>query len=116
MTCAMLEQYRDLLERLRRVRGSWSELAYVAVPDPQWTRVDANYVHRYGVLLCLQYDRKDEDYEPIRYLFQQEVLARADDPFQGETPALHLGAFLLARFQRRDDFPLFLEAKRANFD
>jgi tetratricopeptide (TPR) repeat protein len=112
----MLKRYRDLLERLRRDRGSWSELAYVAMPDPKWTRTDGNYVRRYGVLLCLQYDRRDEDYDLIRYLFEQEVLARRDDPFQGETCALHLGAFLVARFRRPEDIPLFWEAKNANFD
>jgi hypothetical protein len=112
----MLEPYRQLLERLRRDRGSWAEVAYVAVPDPQWVRIDAGYRHRYGVLVCLQYDRRAEDHGLIRHLFRQEVLARGDAPFQGETPALHLGAFLLARFRRPEDVPLFWEAKTANFD
>src|SRR5438128_372196 len=103
----MLEEYRPLIDRLRQEPNDWSELAYVAQADPKWTRIDANSVRRYGALVCLQYDRRDEDHDLIRYLFEQEVLARRDDPFQGETPTLNLGAFLLARFRRSEDVPVF---------
>jgi len=112
----MLEPYQKLLQRLRDDPEKWPELAYAPEPHPEWTRVDANYVRRLGVLVCLQYDRRPADHALVRYLFEQEVLARKDDPFQGDPTALHLGAFLLARYRQAGDVPLLWEAKRANFD
>lgn len=112
----MLQPYQELLQHLRDDPGTWPELAYAPEPHPEWTRVDANYARRLGVLVCLQYDRRPEDHALVRYLFEQEVAARKDDPFQGDSPALHLGAFLLARYRSGADVPLLWQAKQANFD
>lgn len=112
----MLEAYQKLLQYLRDDPRRWPELAYAPEPHPEWTRVDANAARRLGVLVCLQYDRRPEDHALVRYLFEQEVRAREDDPFQGESPALDLGAFLLAGYQRAADVPLLWRAKQANFD
>lgn len=112
----MLEPYQKLLQHLRDDPRNWPELAYAPQPHPEWSRVDGNSERRLGVLACLQYDRRPEDHALVRYLFEQEVRAREDDPFQGDPPALHLGAFLLARYRCAGDVPLLWEAKRANFD
>lgn len=112
----MLEDYQKLLQGLRDNPRRWPELAYAPEPHPEWTRVDANATRRLGVLVCLQYDRRPEDHSLVRYLFEQEVSAREDDPFQGESAALDLGAFLLAGYRRGVDVPLMWRAKQANFD
>jgi hypothetical protein len=78
--------------------------------------VDANATRRLGVLVCLQYDRQPGGHALVRYLFEQEVAVREDDPFQGDPPALHLGAFLLAWYRCVDDVPRLWRAKQANFD
>lgn len=113
---AMLEPYRQRLEQLRHAPLDFADLCY----DPK-TRTESpgqcrNHVRRYGVLLALQYDLREDDHLLVRALFEAETGAREEDRFQEATAAFQLGAYLLATFRRAADLPLFARAKLANFD
>lgn len=112
----MLEAYQFLLARLRRDENVWPEVAHYPLYRDDGQMEDRNYRPRYGVLLCLQYDRRGEDHTLVRYLLAAETQSRSNDPFQGETSALLLAAYLLACFRRVEDVWLLWQAKSANFD
>src|SRR5689334_5861226 len=96
----MLEPYAELLERLRRDRGAWTELAYRPVRDAEGWPEDPGYRARLGVTACLQYDLRPEDEDLVRYLFSEEVQARSAGGLGGEGDVLHPAAYLLAGFRR----------------
>lgn len=106
----------DRLQRYRKDRAVWQDLAYQAARSDERGSHDANEKQRYAVLIQLQYDWRQADRELIRFLFEQEVIARENDSFQGIGEALCLGAFLLAKYRAQDDIPLFCRARHANFD
>ena len=51
---------------------------------------DLNANQRYSVMIELQYDWRLEDHDLVRYLFEQEVIAREEDSFQGIGEVLEL--------------------------
>jgi len=112
----MLEVYQSLLIRLRQDKNAWQEVAHRAIYHEDKRMEDLHYRQRYGVLLCLQYDRRDEDHTLVRYLLEEEIKSRRNDPFQGESSALLLAAFLLGCFNHVEDVWLLWRAKSANFD
>ncbi|SHJ63618.1 hypothetical protein SAMN02745181_2231 [Rubritalea squalenifaciens DSM 18772] len=107
--------FRDLTE-YRNNRGLWGELAYVEAKSDDRARHDGNEKNRYKVLLQLQYDRRVEDSEFIRFLFDEEILARRKDSFQGIGEALWLVATMALEFGDPADVGRFIKAKIANFD
>ncbi len=112
----MLEAYQSLLNRLRQSKSNWPEVAHHAIYLEDKRMEDPHYRQRYGVLLCLQYDRRDEDDALIRYLLAEETRSRHNDPFQGESPALLLAAYLISCHRKIEDVWLLWQAKSANFD
>ena len=112
----MLEAYQSLLTRLRQDENVWPEVAHQAIYREDGRMEDPHYLSRYGVLLCLQYDRRDEDDALLRYLLAEETKSRSNDPFQGESAALLLAVYLLACLQNIEDVWLLWQAKSANFD
>ncbi|WP_431685784.1 hypothetical protein [Hahella sp. NBU794] len=94
----------------------WSDLAYAEGTSAEGDSYDLNEKPRYAAMLALQYDLKNSDETLVRFLFEQEILARENDDYQGIGEALPLGAYLLASFKRPGDIPLFYDAKFANFD
>lgn len=112
----MLEDYQSLLARLRQDGQTWSEVAHQAIFREEGQMEDPHYRQRYGVLLCMQYDRREEDDKLLRYLLAEETKSRSNDPFQGESSALLLAAYLVACRCAVEDVWLLWEAKSANFD
>lgn len=112
----MLDIYQTLLSRLRQDEKAWPEVAHQAVYRADGRMDDPSYRSRYGVLLCLQYDLKEDDHALIRYLLAEETASRSNDPFQGESSALLLAASLLGAFRKVEDVWLMWDAKSANFD
>ena len=72
----MLEPYRTLLDQLRRDRSAWRDVVFSAGDPSDPATFDPHYRNRLGVLVCLQYDRRDEDEALIREMMEQEVAAR----------------------------------------
>jgi len=112
----MLEAYQSLLTRLRQDESAWPEVAHHAIYHEDERMEDPHYRQRYGLLLCLQYDRRDEDDALVRYLLQEESKSRLNDPFQGESSAVLLAAYLLSCRRQIGDVWLLWQAKSANFD
>ena len=119
---AMLADYRPTLERMRRDESAWNEIgfhksaAYHKLNDLHGYSGDPSYRNRYGVLLCLQYDRRESDRPLLRWLLEQETASRCAAPFQGESAGLYVAAYLLCCFRSVEDFWLLWKAKTANFD
>ena len=104
------------LELARKGKTQWSRFAYREAKSEERGSFDANELVRYQLLLELQYDWHTSDEELVRFLFEQEILARENDSFQGIGEALWLSAFLLAKVCKPNDISLFWRAKQANFD
>ncbi len=113
----MLEKYKQLLPRLRHDRAVWPAVAYTAGRTEDGVSIDLHARRRFGVILCLQYDRRAADHDLIRWLVTEEVASLTDEATaQGYTDALRIGVTLLARFRDIDDAWLFCRAKMSNFD
>jgi hypothetical protein len=110
-------KYLSMLDfaTLRSEFSSNEHLAFAPIQDGEGWR-DAHSRQRFRVLSALQYDRRDDDYELLHFILEQEVLRAENDPFQGIGTALQLVAWLVCRFRKPVDFPLMLRAKVANFD
>lgn len=104
------------MDEYRKDKTRWKELELRPTQNEERGDFDSNEKNRLKAVLHLQYDRRAEDEYLIRFIFEQEVLARRNDSFQGIGTTLELGAFLLARFKSPEDIPLFIKAKMANFD
>lgn len=104
------------ISRYRDGDSHWAELAYKHARDDEYGDFDDHGIARLAVAYALQYDRRSSDESLIRFLLRHEIKARQEDSFQGLGDALPLLSFLLLRFKRRDDVPLFVEARFANFD
>lgn len=104
------------LTKYREDKSLWKNVAFFAAEDEKHGTYDANEQERYKLLLELQYDTQKTDIELIRFLFEQEVIARENHSFQGIGEVLELASFLLVRFKKTKDIPLFVKAKKANFD
>lgn len=94
--------------------GKYEELAYSPVEAPDWR--DGNAVARFRVLSGLQFDRKEDDYDLLQFILEQEVLRAENDPRQGCGEPLQLAAWLVCRYRKPPDFALMVRGKLANFD
>lgn len=115
----MLSVIREAISELPTFRVDskhWLRCAYHEVTHPEFGRQDANALERYRFLIALQYEHIPDDEFLVRFLFDQEVIARSNDDFQGCGEALRLASYLLSRWKRGGDFWRFVEAKCANFD
>ncbi len=106
----------SLLDRYRKNTNGWVDAAYKEGHCEERGSYDSNEKFRYSLFLELQYDHHEADHELIRCLFEQEIIARERDTFQGISKSLWLGAFLLAKYKDPSDIALLLRAKNANFD
>lgn len=102
-----LNEIRDNLNNIREDKELWSEFKYSSVD---------NYSKRYALAIELQYDLLPNDKELIKFLMENEIESRANDPFQGIGEALNLLSYLLASFRDPKNVWLFEKAKCANFD
>jgi len=96
------------IEAFRNSKALWKEIEY--------EDSDANYWKRYAAAIALQYDWREEDYDFIRYLMENEVESRTHDAFQGYGDSLLLLSYLLAKFRKLENVWIFEKAKSANFD
>lgn len=94
----------------------WTSCEYREQLTEDWGSSNANERERHRTLIALQYSRGNEDEPLVRFLFEQEVIARKRDSFQGFGDALRAAAYLLSRYRSPLDLWRFAEAKFANFD
>ncbi len=106
------------LDLYRNNKAKWHELVNL----PSEAESQHNYIYdkneksRYALLIELQYDLRSEDRDLIKYLLQQETIARSNFSIRGGEDALLLSAYLLATFKNPNDILLFYNAKYSNFD
>lgn len=65
---SMLEDYERLVADLRRDRASWGAVEYRAGNGDDGMAFDLHERDRFGIILCLQYDRCDTDVELLRHV------------------------------------------------
>lgn len=104
------------LQSYRQHPKQWQTFFFKEVINADGDTVDINSSTRHAILLHLQYDWRQTDKALIRALFEQEVISREEDDYQGIGEALWLGAYLLAKYKDPADIELFYRAKFANFD
>lgn len=106
------------LDLYRDDKAKWGELANLpSEAESQCDYIyDKNEKSRYALLIELQYDLRDEDRDLIRYLLQQEIIARRNFSIGGGGDGLLLSAYLLATFKNPNDILLYYQAKNSNFD
>lgn len=103
-------EIRDIKNNFEKIRGSkkmWEEFAYL---QPN------NYMKRYALAIQLQYNCSLNDKELVKFLMENEIKDRENDPFQGVGDSLFLLSYLLAKFKDVSNVWLFERAKCANFD
>ncbi|MEV1121042.1 hypothetical protein AB0I91_38815 [Actinosynnema sp. NPDC049800] len=111
-----MEAPRLRLDRARRDRSTWAELAFAPARNDQGHAYDLNREARFGVLWALQYDRRPQDLPLLRFLLQQEISRYRQTVPSGLAPDLQLAGFLVAEHRRLDDVWLHWQAKNISFD
>lgn len=104
------------LNLYRNDRDKWKDIENSPKQSESENTFDENEKPRYALLIELQYHLRNEDESLVRYLLEQEIIARNNFSIQGGEDALLLSAYLLARFKNPHDIRLFYEAKHSNFD
>ena len=116
MVLSIISEAVKRLASFRHDRSHWVACAYREESNVERGTFDGNELERCRFLIALQYHCVAEDEEFVRFLFDQEVLARQRDSFQGCGDSLRLASYLLSRSNSPSDFWRFAEAKFANFD
>ncbi len=112
----LLQAPRESLQRARRDRSAWEELAFAPAPAGQGQAHDLNRAARFGVLLALQYDRRPDDLPLARFLLRQEITRYEETVPSGLAPDLELAGFLVCEHRQLDDVWLHWRAKNISFD
>lgn len=103
------------------LKGNIAPYCYAEERTEEWGTEDKNYENRmrlsYGLCYCEGFDWRRPDFSRlVRRLFSEELMDRETNSFQGIGDALENLTFLLARYNDKEDEPLFQRAKKANFD
>jgi hypothetical protein len=112
----LLRAPRESLQRARRDRSTWAELAFALAGAGQGQAYDLDRAARFGVLWALQYDRRPGDLPLLRFLFQQEITRYEETVSWGLAPDLELAGFLVCEHRQLDDVWLHWRAKNISFD
>jgi hypothetical protein len=112
----MLFDFKTILEKYRNDYLLRENLKWIVSEENKKDYLDINRFNRVELSLALQFERESGDEELIKFLFEQEILDRYNDPFQGGSEVLRRTAFFLTEFKKPDNVWLFLAAKTANFD
>ncbi|MEZ4224789.1 MAG: hypothetical protein R3B13_27805 [Polyangiaceae bacterium] len=105
--------YAQRLDRLRRDPTSWTSLGFAASGDEPG--VDVHELDRWRVVHLLHLSATPADRDLIRYLLDQEILARVHCA-EGAGDPLSMLSTLLLEFGDEGDAARFWRAKTANFD
>ena len=112
----LLNEYFEQLQAIRQGQQSLDAYLFAPVTTADGGQYDAHEAKRYRLLLALQCDRAADDKALLEPLLQAEIERHRMEAFQGLYPTLELACSLLARYQDTRHLPLFINAKRANFD
>ena len=117
----VFERYQSDLETA--MAGSLLPYCYQEGEDKEKGTFDKNYGRRQRLCYALLFFGKkhpgwtDEEYHDlVRRMFEQELMDRETNSFQGIGASLEILTQLLQAFDSPEDKPLFERAKNANFD
>lgn len=117
----LAEMLGDLKKDVEKyLTGSRENYIYRKEHTEEYGDTDKNYDNRkrlcYGLLLnvCEIPEQKRE--EMTRELFEQEIISRENESFQGIGENLEILTLLMRQYRRDEDRELFKRAKNANFD
>ncbi len=102
-----LEILRKNFNEIRKNPETWSHFKY---------KDDETKINRYAIAKELQYNIQESDYDFIKFLMEEEIKCRKNDPFQGYSECLLLLSYLLASYKKPENVLIFEKAKLANFD
>ena len=111
-----LDEYLQRLSAIRNGQAGLDSYLFAVQTQADGGQFDAHEAQRYRLLLALQCDRAPGDEAMLVQLLQAEIARHRMEAFQGLYPALELACTLLASYQKIENLPLFINAKRANFD
>ena len=111
-----LDEYLQRLSAIRNGQAGLDSYLFAVQTQADGGQFDAHEAQRYRLLLALQCDRAPGDEAMLVQLLQAEIARHRMEAFQGLYPALELACVLLASYQKIESLPLFINAKRANFD
>jgi hypothetical protein len=112
----LLRAPRESLQRARRDRSTWEELAFAPPLAGQGQAYDLNRAARFGVLWALQYERRPDDLALARFLLRQEIIRYEETVSWGLASDLELAGFLVCEHRQLDDVWLHWRAKNISFD
>jgi hypothetical protein len=107
----LLEQPRRALERARRDPSVWAE--FTCHPEPGG---DVHSRARFGLLLALQYDRRESDLALARFLLRQQIVHCREFSVGYLPDNLVRAGLLVAEHRQAEDVWLHWEAKDISFD
>ena len=100
--------------------GGKSEYVYKKEYTEQWGNTDCNYLNRkrlcYGLFFNVCEVGEPQMENMIRELFEEEIISRENESFQGIGDNLELLTVLMKKYRRPGDQELFERSKNANFD
>ncbi|MFW2178001.1 MULTISPECIES: hypothetical protein [unclassified Moraxella] len=111
----LIKPYLEILNQIRNNAELLTDFIYKMGEKEDYS-YDVNASSRYGLFKALQYQQLQTDEPIIVTLFKAEIERHTNESYQGLFPALEIGAYLLATYQRPQYVELFLQAKDANFD
>lgn len=107
-------------EAERYPAGEKARYFYKCKHTEQYGDTDENYSARGRLLYALRFGAVEvgepEREEMVRELFEQEIISREKESFQGIGTNLELLAVLMEKYRKPEDDALFERAKNANFD
>ncbi len=102
-----LEILRKNFNQIRKNPETWDQFKF---------KDSETKLKRYAIAKELQYDVQESDYVFIKFLMEEEIKCRENDPFQGIGDCLLLLSYLLASYKKPENVLIFERAKLANFD
>ena len=111
-----LDDYLQRLPAIRNGQAGLDSYLFAVQTQADGGQFDAHEAQRYRLLLALQCNRAPGDEVLLRQLLQAEIARHRMEAFQGLYPAMELACTLLGSYQKIENLPLFINAKRANFD
>ncbi|WP_328614091.1 hypothetical protein OHS18_38505 [Amycolatopsis sp. NBC_00355] len=112
----LLDRPREALDRARRDPACWAEFAYDSAPDEEGRLTDRHRRARFGLLLALQYDRREADLPLLRFVLRQQIVHYRELVKHYLPADFLLAGLLVAEHRQVEDVWLHWEAKELSFD
>lgn len=117
--------YKDIFKQIiskqkflfdKVINNDFSNVDYKEEHSKEWGQFDKNYINRLRLTYYILFNKIDNEQLILR-LFEQELIERQTNSFQGIGSCLEILTYLLIRYNINQKYDnLFNQAKNANFD